>query len=578
MSGTKVKTLGPNEAPTAAFATNEYVLFRRPPVANALNFKVVRLTNEEKLPVTLTETVYYTFKKGTGENKYTFVFALFCPWRSYMLNNVAATMSQFYLYVPNIPTNHATINHRTAVSVIGLPSDISNLNFLSIYSHTTKSYPALSPMPVIPVLYTTLNQKNAGFKYEDYPKLYNPPNYNYIDWAIKVKPDVANEHPFYSTTFTCNELKSRVYLPPRPRTTLEASYSIGYTVTAQGGLRHFESNFASIWSPNNVYCIVASTDVSEPIRNNVFLQWPICFPNVKLMTPDWDKVDQNYNGVNVGQYNCLKYLKDQKVEYVISLKSNNHFIKSNKEIIQMVISLNGSVAAEFKDFAPAGRFDPITSHNEKQDWTHGGLNIFRAGDPRLTDETIMKAKFPLFRSYDAFALPIASLKYIMDTLNLDTFMENLQNREELYPNLFPNNMFGSVFGNGYIEIPGAYHHTCLTKYPNSFPIISYQTYKDHIYPCISSWTKVDGCVVTAETIWKVYDNPAIQVGPVFYQDDVTSVYGIERMVYDRQNSNYEYDLDTTFYQTNPIVRYQKVAKDASMTQAQKCDYAADMSS
>uniref|UniRef100_A0AC35TVD4 Major capsid protein n=1 Tax=Rhabditophanes sp. KR3021 TaxID=114890 RepID=A0AC35TVD4_9BILA len=180
MSGTKVKTLGPNEAPTAAFATNEYVLFRRPPVANALNFKVVRLTNEEKLPV-------------IGIRSIKIIMSM-----SYMLNNVAATMSQFYLYVPNIPTNHATINHRTAVSVIGLPSDISNLNFLSIYSHTTKSYPALSPMPVIPVLYTTLNQKNAGFKYEDYPKLYNPPNYNYIDWAIKVKPDVANEHPFYS--------------------------------------------------------------------------------------------------------------------------------------------------------------------------------------------------------------------------------------------------------------------------------------------------------------------------------------------------------------------------------------------
>lgn len=237
----------------------------------------------------------------------------------------------------------------------------------------------------------------------------------------------------------CSLFKSIWNFPDRPYSKEESEYPLAYVFMGHKNLAQSLRLFRAIYQPQNVYC-VNWDNKSQPNYQSTMQQLSSCFPNV--IVPKIRRIIEwcNYTLLQATM-DCLKLLRftPRPFKYAQILSWNDYPLKTNRELVQVMKILNGSI--------------DISLYNPQHHTFFSYSNI---------QNPVLPGGLVLFKSSFAVTMPREFITFIFDNKlaqELYLWFNNSICTEEMY--------FSTLVHNNFIKAPGSFPGSCLQFYNNA---------------------------------------------------------------------------------------------------------------
>ena len=171
---------------------------------------------------------------------------------------------------------------------------------------------------------------------------------------IRTWVNSESDEEFLKTLSNCShvveEYSSNFYVSPE-----EENFPLAYILTVHTNVRQVLRLLKVIYRPHNLYCI--HPDAKYPTIVSSFQAISNCLDNV-FVASKLEKVYYAHHTIMDAQLNCMQDLmryNPSRWRYTINLCGRELPLKTNREIVQSLIKLNGSSAVDSHEMPAANR-------------------------------------------------------------------------------------------------------------------------------------------------------------------------------------------------------------------------------
>lgn len=164
--------------------------------------------------------------------------------------------------------------------------------------------------------------------------------------ASRGRQNLLNETFYMSATADCaSYVESRGFIT-EPLSEEERNFPIAYSMVIHENIEMFERLLRAIYNPQNTYCVHVDQKSKDEFKAAVGAIIS-CFPNVFLATKLESVVYASWSRVQA-DLNCMRDLLESEVqwEYLLNTCGTDFPIKTNREMVQTLKSLQGSNSME----------------------------------------------------------------------------------------------------------------------------------------------------------------------------------------------------------------------------------------
>uniref|UniRef100_A0A0K0F2Y1 Glyco_trans_2-like domain-containing protein n=1 Tax=Strongyloides venezuelensis TaxID=75913 RepID=A0A0K0F2Y1_STRVS len=135
---------------------------------------------------------------------------------------------------------------------------------------------------------------------------------------------------YLQNTFStsCEDIKKRGYYPDKPLSREEGDFHIAYDYLT------LEYQFLLTCAPRNHYCFIIDKKQNPDFQSKM-VALSNCFENVHIVN-NMFKMESNGTRINLGNYECMKYLSSKNSEYLVTLNNDDMPLKTNGEIAEIL--------------------------------------------------------------------------------------------------------------------------------------------------------------------------------------------------------------------------------------------------
>uniref|UniRef100_A0AAF5CSF1 Glycosyltransferase family 92 protein n=1 Tax=Strongyloides stercoralis TaxID=6248 RepID=A0AAF5CSF1_STRER len=404
--------------------------------------------------------------------------------------------------------------------------------------------------------YSPIVQKNI-------PPLWRHPIVSNVNCSRLLNGDkmyIENEYKnlkklkYLQNTFStsCEYIKKRGYYPDQPLSEEESNFPIAYIRTIYTDYLTIEYQFLLTYAPQNHYCFVVDKKQKGDFHSKIFAL-SNCFPNIHLITNRYD-MDSNGFNINLANYDCMKYLSKKNFKYLIILNNDDMPLKTNKELVEILKTFNGTIDAEYIQ-------DPSyyseTRVNLKLNWTLGHLELFKKGDQRNLNKKILSSSLSFQKGMVQISYPKETIEYLVNELNLTKYLNQLNDMK-----LFASDelSFQTLIANKYLNIPGRVDIECIQK-DNLFQK-SYMTRytKWNINKtCDDDIVRHYICLQNVKTLQKLKNMPHFFINKFKSETDIGGLTCWAEYLYNRTYFQPYVPIKKTFYENLATVQYKNLS-------------------
>uniref|UniRef100_A0A914RWW8 Core-2/I-Branching enzyme n=1 Tax=Parascaris equorum TaxID=6256 RepID=A0A914RWW8_PAREQ len=276
--------------------------------------------------------------------------------------------------------------------------------------------------------------------------------------------------------------------------------------------------FNLMYSPENIFCYAidrkASIKFHQQMRNLSY-----CFPNIYLTKTEYD-VDSAGHNMDQSFLECLQTIRHlPNWKYAILLQNHDIPLKTNREVIAILQSLNGTNDVSISR--------PIANRN----------------DNRI---------FKIAKGSTAGSLSRAFVEFILDKLNLTTILKRFSKvhygmDEMIIPSL--NSDDG-------LDAPGGFTRRCINR-QSSF-ITRYVVWGWSRLPCKSGRYRHSVCVFGIEDLRILCNSRYLFANKMLAENDYFAISCWAKILHNRtHNHDGHRHIDVEFYSLLPSVRFNK---------------------
>uniref|UniRef100_A0A0K0FUS5 Glycosyltransferase family 92 protein n=1 Tax=Strongyloides venezuelensis TaxID=75913 RepID=A0A0K0FUS5_STRVS len=381
---------------------------------------------------------------------------------------------------------------------------------------------------------------------------------------LKEKSKEFRKLKYLQNTFStsCEDIKKRGYYPDKPLSQEEGDFPIAYVRTIYTDYLTLEYQFLLTYAPQNHYCFIIDKKQNPDFHSRMFAL-SNCFENVHIIN-NMFKMESDGTGINLANYECMKYLSSKNYKYLVTLNNDDMPLKTNREMVEILKIYNGTIDIDYDDRKPYidNRIDYDLN------WSLGYLKIFKEDDPRNFDSKILASEMRFQKGFVEVAYPKKSVDYLVNVLNLTKFLDQL-NSMNLYAN--DEMSFQTIISNKFLEIPGRVDPECFEKdltFHNNF-MTRYTKWYDS-KNCDDNEVRHSICLQTIKTLNIIKNLPHFFVNKFKAETDFGGLTCWAEYLYNRTYFQEYIPIDRTFYENLPSVRYQRL-KFQGMDEELICD-------
>jgi len=172
---------------------------------------------------------------------------------------------------------------------------------------------------------------------------------------IKTWVNTESDGEFLRTLYNCShiveEYSNNFYVSPE-----EENFPLAYILVVHNNVRQVLRLLKVIYRPHNLYCI--HPDAKEPNLIEQFMTLSRCLVNI-FVASKLEKVYYNHHSIMDAQLNCMQdlmRLDPSWWRYTINLCGQELPLKTNREIVHILLKLNGSPAVDSREVPQTDRY------------------------------------------------------------------------------------------------------------------------------------------------------------------------------------------------------------------------------
>uniref|UniRef100_A0A0N5BDB5 C-type lectin domain-containing protein n=1 Tax=Strongyloides papillosus TaxID=174720 RepID=A0A0N5BDB5_STREA len=310
---------------------------------------------------------------------------------------------------------------------------------------------------------------------------------NYINMVRKNRFTIKEIPKDYK--YDCDSIKSRGFYPKVPLSDIEANYPIAYARNVYNNYHMLELEFLVSYAPQNHYCF--SVDIKSPELYMQLTSLSNCFNNVYISQT---RYNMSSGGIYqaLSTYECMKLLKNKKWNYLFILQNDDFPIKTNREIVEILIARNSSLDMEFCNPEP---FIPYRI-NQNASWEYKSLNFFKEVEMNEYDKKFLSKKIQFSKGSYASGIPRDSIDYILNNISISKYLNQINTAGKYGEDEM---VWQTLFSDSFLKIPHYVERNCLsTEYNEQIFMV-----RDAIWPdrkCKSDIIHHNVCVYGIEML------------------------------------------------------------------------------
>uniref|UniRef100_A0A0N5A6C2 Uncharacterized protein n=1 Tax=Parastrongyloides trichosuri TaxID=131310 RepID=A0A0N5A6C2_PARTI len=368
-------------------------------------------------------------------------------------------------------------------------------------------------------------------------------DYPYIREVAKSRIRYSSVSESFPTS--CEDIKLRGYFPSKPQSKEEANFPLAFTFNVYHDYWKVEQYLNLLYAPQNQYCYGIDKKSPQHFKDKV-RNLSKCFSNVYVVEKEYEMKSNGFNG-NLYNLECMKILNKTNYKYLFLLQNDDAPMKTNRELVEILKIYNGSVDMNFGDpftAAPINIRDDISLKFKD-------LNIFKEGDERLKNTSLMESNITLQKGYVESALPRDAVDYIINNLNITTLLNTLNSGlpyadEILWP---------TIMTSPELQVPGWQHYECsqnikFSKYFFSRISVYYSF-------CPTNTHRHGLCLLGVESLSELKSFPHF-FGNKFYSNfDAGGSFCWSEYMYNKKYFKEYSNIRVSLYQESPLIKYQR---------------------
>uniref|UniRef100_A0A0N4ZRR8 Glycosyltransferase n=1 Tax=Parastrongyloides trichosuri TaxID=131310 RepID=A0A0N4ZRR8_PARTI len=367
-------------------------------------------------------------------------------------------------------------------------------------------------------------------------------NSNIIENAIKQRYIMKNLPYYYN--LSCEGIKSRGYYPKDSQSFIEKNYPIAYARNVFSDYHLLELQFLLTYAPQNHYCFAVDKKALS-IRKKLE-SLTKCFDNVYITSKSLDMTSGGKNQA-LSSYECMKILSNKKWEYLFILQNYDFPLKTNLEMVKILIARNGSMDIGFTN--PGSL---INSRIDKsKSWDHISLNFMKDNDLKKFDIKMLKKSMTFQKGYYPNGLPRISVDYLLNKINITSYLNQINTGRYGEDEM----VWQTLFNDAILQIPQWVHENCVSKY------YSEDTYMVRFAiwtanNCKSKLFSHSLCVIGIEMLNDLKNNPKMFAYKFKGDQDMGAALCYAEYLYNKTYIEKLSDIDIEYYKTLPQTQYQ----------------------
>ncbi|CAG9535715.1 unnamed protein product [Cercopithifilaria johnstoni] len=324
-------------------------------------------------------------------------------------------------------------------------------------------------------------------------------NYKYLKIPQMSKYVVAvNKNSDEYRDTSCNAIRQRAFYSSVPFSNVEKNFPIAFIRIVYKDFHLQELLLNLMYAPQNLYCYALDAK-STALFHAQMRNLSKCFPNV-LLAPREYMVDSAGHNTSRSFLECLRVIRKLPGwKYAILLQNNDIPLKSNREMVEILIALNGSndinVGCPNVDRVP-----------NDAPWTFRTLTLFN--DHKQNDDR----KLRIAKGSTSASLSYAFVKFVVDQLNLTILLDKFDRLSYGMDEM----LFSSLNSEDSLGAPGGFTRQCINVYNNM--ITRYVVWKKSTKQCRSGYYRHNIC------IFGIADLPTMNISGALFANKMLPEY------------------------------------------------------
>ncbi|GMT14064.1 hypothetical protein PFISCL1PPCAC_5361, partial [Pristionchus fissidentatus] len=344
----------------------------------------------------------------------------------------------------------------------------------------------------------------------------------------------------------CNAIRQRI-LPARNPS---SGYPMAYAKVVHENYEFLEEQLAVTYSEENWYCFAPDVKATPEFHSR-FTQLAFCLPNVVLAGKEY-KTDSAGHYHTHAFFDCLRHLQSKDWNYIIFLQNNDIMIKSNREIIRIMQTMNGANDIELMQCSKDGRCDNLETNLGKLDLCPTTLN---ASDRN----TCGKKNVTWGKGSVQVTLSRRTADFLTDNVDYQPLQDELNKNGYGIDEVFLQTLIVTKE----LGIPGSYPYRCLDEHPVSVNKHIFMTrlthWGGHDDACGSGYWRHGLCVFGVEDLPYLSGVDYTMANKLMSDFDYAAISCIGELLYNRTwLGQDDHPLNIPVYENLPLVRLHKL--------------------
>uniref|UniRef100_A0A0N4Z577 Glycosyltransferase family 92 protein n=1 Tax=Parastrongyloides trichosuri TaxID=131310 RepID=A0A0N4Z577_PARTI len=272
---------------------------------------------------------------------------------------------------------------------------------------------------------------------------------------IKNKRYIVTEE-LKNFSMTCEDIRKRGFYPSESLSEMELNNPIAYARNVYKDYVLLELQFLLSYAPQNHYCF--SIDAKSYDLYIKLKQLSKCFNNVYIPLK---KFNMTGGGIyqSLSTFECMNILKYKKWKYLFVLQNDDFPIKSNREIVEILVAKNYSLDMEFCD--PSPFIDNRIDHTKK--WNYKSLEFFNETNLSEEKKKFLNNDIQFQKGSYASGMPRESVDYILNKINITKYLNQINTVSKYGEDEM---VWQTLFADDLLNIPHHVDKNCLSTYYN----------------------------------------------------------------------------------------------------------------
>uniref|UniRef100_A0A0N5BTU7 C-type lectin domain-containing protein n=1 Tax=Strongyloides papillosus TaxID=174720 RepID=A0A0N5BTU7_STREA len=359
---------------------------------------------------------------------------------------------------------------------------------------------------------------------------------------------------------SCEGIRSRGYYPSKPLSKLEENYPIAYARNVYNNYYTIELQFLLSYAPQNHYCF--AIDKKAVAFRKQMESLAKCFDNVYITDTSYPMSSSGINQA-LSSFECMKHLVKKKWNYLFVLQNDDFPLKSNLEIVQILLARNGTMDIGYTN--PNALIKARIDLSKK--WDHKSLNFTNDNNNNSNNfnNNLLNTSMIFQKGYYPNGLPRESVDYLVNTINITTYLNQINigryGEDEM--------VWQTLFNDGYLQIPQWVHHDCLSNYyEEATYMVRYAIWTPT--NCKSKLFSHGLCVMGVEMLRELKDNPKFFAYKFKADQDMGAVLCYSEYIYNKTYFEKSSNVNIEYYLNLPQTKYQNANKEEKAHIIENC--------